>query len=68
MYIATIRHFINSIRHFNGVIEVIEVNSAVNLSSINIDTQINLAPNKLRLPQSVSFHFINNSRNTAFPS
>lgn len=65
MYIATIRHFINSIRHFNGVIEVSEVNSAVNLSLINIDTQINFSANKLRLPQLGSFYFINNSRNTA---
>ena len=43
------------------------VNSAVNLTSINIDTQINFAANKLRLPQSGSFLFINNSRNTASP-
>ena len=53
-FIVTIWHFINSIQHFNGVIEVIEVNSAVNF-----------ATNKLRLLQSGSFYFIYNSRNAA---
>lgn len=61
LFLFTIRHFFHSIwhyfcfiRHFNGVIEVIEVNSAVNF-----------ATNKLRLLQSGSFYFIYNSRNAA---
>jgi hypothetical protein len=39
----------------------------INLTSINIDTQIHFATNKLRLLQSGSFYFVYNSWNAASP-
>ena len=44
-----------------------ELVGIVNKAIANIDTQINFATNKLRLPQSGSFYFINNSRNATSP-
>ena len=71
-------HFINVIfnvisANFNAIDAVgIYINAifdiiVVILTSINIDTQINLTANELRLPQSGSFYFINNSWNAASP-
>ena len=52
----------------SAIFSVIGVNYGVigiNLTSINIDTQIHFATNKLRLLQSGSFYFVYNSWNAA---
>ena len=65
-FISTIRHFVGSIRHFINTINAIS-SLCSNLTSIDIDTQINFATNKLWLPQSGSFYFFNNPWNTTAP-
>ena len=59
-----------TINAISAIFNAIGVNHGVigiTLTSINIDTQINFATNKLRLLQSGSFYFVYNSRNTTSP-